>query len=150
MRPTGMPSTRARAGFWAVACMRRPVRVPPRKYCRAVTASTATAMMTRFCTDTTTPPPCRLVVAQAAVLHRRKDEEGGQHDEFALREVDRLRRLPQQHEADGDQRVDAACRQAGESELQNVRQRFTSRPTCPAWAGSGRSSACPRRLRPGS
>src|SRR3989449_6065780 len=64
---------------------------------------------------------------QAAEFHRREDEKGGQHHELALREVDRLRRLPQEHEADGDQRVNAAGREASQQQLQSVRQRFTSR-----------------------
>ena len=40
-------------------------------------------------------------------------EDRRQHDEFALGEIDRLRGLPDQREADGGQRVDGAGRQSG-------------------------------------
>ena len=48
----------------------------------------------------------------APEIHRRQDEERRQHDEFALGEIDRLRRLPQQREADRDQGVDRPGREA--------------------------------------
>ena len=47
--------------------------------------------------------------------------ERGQDHELALREVDRVRRLPQQHEADGGHGVDGADRDAGHQELEEVR-----------------------------
>jgi len=37
-------------------------------------------------------------------MHGAEHQEGRQHDELALREIDRLRGLPEQREADGDQR----------------------------------------------
>jgi len=49
---------------------------------------------------------------QAEVAGADEDEKARQHDELALREVDRLRRLPEQREADRDQRVDRAGREA--------------------------------------
>ena len=55
---------RASAGFCAVACICRPVRVPPRKYCSSATAATATAMITRFCDETAAPPTVKSVVFQ--------------------------------------------------------------------------------------
>src|SRR5881409_1035412 len=114
-----------------------------------MTGSTTSRLNSRPSTRSETAKPASIAIGNDKppnfIAARTKK---GQHHELALREVDRLRRLPQQHEADSDQRVDAAGCQAGEKQLQNVRQRFTSRR--PAWAGSGRSSACPRRLRPGS
>src|SRR3989441_8859590 len=53
------------------------------------------------------------------------------HDELALGEVDRVRRLPQQHEADGGHRVDRADRDAGHQELDEVRQLELGAPTWP-------------------
>ena len=52
-----------------------------------------------------------------AEIHRRQDEESRQHDEFALGEIDRLRRLPQQRESDGDESVDRSRRKAGNQKL---------------------------------
>ena len=54
----------------------------------------------------------------SAESQRDQDEERRQHDELALREVDRLRGLPQQREADRDQRVDAAGREPRDEELE--------------------------------
>src|SRR6185369_549571 len=69
---------------------------------------------------------------QPAELHRRQHEERRQHDELALREVDGLRGLPQQHETDRDERVDAARRDARDCQLQKVGQDYSSRlATCP-------------------
>src|SRR5262249_10850971 len=64
---------------------------------------------------------------QAAELHRRQHEKRRQHDELALREVDGLRGLPEQHEADRDERVDAARRDARDRQLQQVRQGYLPR-----------------------
>ena len=52
-----------------------------------------------------------------AEIHRFQDEEGRQHDEFALGEIDRLRRLPQQRKADGDKSVDRPGRNSGYQQL---------------------------------
>ena len=69
-----------------------------------------------------------------AEIHRRQHEEGRQHDELALGEVDRLRGLPQQGEADGDEGVDRPGRQSGHQEL-NERSHRTpavrARPASP-------------------
>ncbi|MGY4449589.1 hypothetical protein ACVWZR_004249 [Bradyrhizobium sp. i1.3.1] len=43
-----------------------------------------------------------------AGMHRRQHQERRQHHELALREIDGLRGLPQQREADRDQRIDRA------------------------------------------
>lgn len=43
-----------------------------------------------------------------AAMHRRQHQERRQHHELALREIDGLRGLPQQREADRNQRVDGA------------------------------------------
>ena len=51
----------------------------------------------------------------------RQHEEGRQHDEFALREVDGLRGLPQQREADGDQRIDRSRGEAADQDLDQLR-----------------------------
>ena len=106
-------------------------------------------------------------------IHRRQHEEGRQHDKFALGEIDGLRRLPQQREADGDQRIDRAGRQPGNQKLNKGRHRpprapfkvlaaagahamaahvayGRPRPTCRASAAPRRSSACRRRPRRGS
>jgi hypothetical protein len=57
---------------------------------------------------------------EPAELHRGEDEERRDHHELALGEVDRLRGLPEQHEADRDERVDAPGREARDEELQDV------------------------------
>src|SRR5256885_17221265 len=44
-----------------------------------------------------------------------------QHDELALRKVDRVRRLPEQHEADGGHGVDGADGHTGHAELDEIR-----------------------------
>ena len=101
-----------------------------------------------------------------APIHRRQDEKRRQHDEFALGEIDRLRRLPQQRESDRNQGIDRPGREAGYQELNEAKPlalalgfrpaviagRKTERQavTCRASAESERSSACRRRLRPGS
>src|SRR5262249_44220588 len=47
--------------------------------------------------------------------------ERRQHDELALRKVDRVRRLPEQHEADGGHGVDGADGHTGHAELDEIR-----------------------------
>jgi len=45
------------------------------------------------------------------------DEECRQHDELALSEIDRLRCLPEQREADRNQGIDCTGREAGHQKL---------------------------------
>ena len=69
-----------------------------------------------------------------AEIHRLKDEERRQHDEFALGEIDRLRGLPQQRKADGDQGVDRPGREARHQKLNERCHRhppFGFRPALP-------------------
>ena len=75
----------------------------------------------------------------APSIHRRENEKRRQHDEFALGEIDRLRRLPQQRKADGDQRIDRAGRQTGHQKLDEGSHR---RPPfwLPPGVGAGRKS----------
>ncbi len=54
-----------------------------------------------------------------AGMHRRQHQERRQHHELALREIDGLRGLPQQREADRDQRIDRA---GGKSRDQKIEQ----------------------------
>ena len=57
---------------------------------------------------------------QVEPLHSGKREEGGQHDKFALGEIDALRRLPEQREANRRKGVDGAGGQAGDQQLEKV------------------------------
>ena len=57
---------------------------------------------------------------QAEPFHRRQREEGRQHHELALGEIDGLRGLPEQREADRRQRVDRAGGEAGNHQLEEV------------------------------
>src|SRR5438270_4634285 len=52
-------------------------------------------------------------------MHRGQHQERRQHHELALREIDGLRGLPQQREADRDQRIDRA---GGKSRDQKIEQ----------------------------
>src|SRR5262249_5337976 len=52
--------------------------------------------------------------------HANQHEEGRQHDELALGEIDGLRGLPQEREADGGERVDASGRKPGNQQLEDV------------------------------
>jgi hypothetical protein len=55
-----------------------------------------------------------------AGMHRRQHQERRQHHEFALREIDGLRRLPQQREADRDEGVDRPGREARHEQIKQV------------------------------
>jgi len=68
------------------------------------------------------------------MAHRDQDEERRQHDELALGEVDRLGGLPEQREADRDERVDAAGREAGDEELEEVGQSRRPKTAAGAWS----------------
>ena len=60
-----------------------------------------------------------------------QNEEGRQHHEFALREIDRLRGLPQQRKSDRRQRIDRAGGQAGDQQLQDFgRHAFALTAVC--------------------
>ena len=57
---------------------------------------------------------------------RGQPEERAEHHQVALREVDRLGRLVDQHEAERDERVHAALRDACKSELQELAEHAPS------------------------
>ena len=65
--------------------------------------------------------------------HQRQADEGAEHHQLALREAHRLGGLVDQHEAQRDQAVDAALRDAADDDLQSLH----GSPRCgfgsPAW-----------------
>ena len=65
---------------------------------------------------------------------RGQPEEGAEHHQVALREVDRLGRLVDQHEAERDQRVDAALRDACKEQLQELAE-HAPLPSAPRFPG---------------
>jgi hypothetical protein len=54
--------------------------------------------------------------------HQRQAEKGAQHHQFALGEAHRLGGLVDEHEAERDQAVDAALRDAADDELQDLQE----------------------------
>src|SRR6266496_1228626 len=53
-------------------------------------------------------------------MHHRQHQERRQHDEFALREIDGLRRLPQQRETDRDDGVDRPGRKTCHEKIKQI------------------------------
>ena len=65
---------------------------------------------------------------------RGQPEEGAEHHQVALREIDRLGRLVDQHEAERDERVHAALRDACKKQLQELAEHAPSPSVIPGAA----------------
>ena len=64
-----------------------------------------------------------------ARTQRRGGNDGGEHDKLALREIDRVGRLVDQHEAERDQRIHQADHQAaGDQQQREVEVEFRHAP----------------------
>ena len=64
-----------------------------------------------------------------AGMHHRQHQERRQHDEFALREIDGLRRLPQQREADRDEGVDRPGRKTCHEKIEQIGHASSPHPS---------------------
>ena len=110
---------------WCPPCSRMPsamVEMTSGSTPRRISGSTITVLKTTPSSSSDKRSRAAAPARTAAPNHFIADqrEEGRQHDELALREIDGLRGLPEQREADRRQRIDRAGGQAGDQQLEEI------------------------------